>query len=493
MGARPLMRACRLRPRRSGRALRVLAGGSLAAVGVLVTTGAAGATPAATHKPFVNGNVTAVSQAMQIAPKTGGFAYTITVGTSIADYRDTLAQASSQSLNMGLIGTSLTTQQCNGDAPPLKPDQLPQPLVAESDHGSQKRTATAGPASSSGVLAASGRESVAATNQPSATASFDGGTFTVPGLLSVGGFASSGRALLVGHTREAVSSSEVHHLDLAGGKVVFDDMTWSATQRTGGATGSTGSFHVGGLTVAGKQQQPSAGNLAAAAAAANKALAFSGLHVTLPAVTKHGSAVTVSPLSIGVDDSRAGAKLVAPVLDAAQPVTDAVTQALLGIDCRTGNVLTVADIGLGTADGTGNTDLLFGGASVGTQLIAASNPFGSPSLGSNPGTPLASAPGSGKALGGSSLGGSAAGGVARAGGSPLPGSGRSATAGQQPVVAQPAGQVSTSCSTTSSAGWPSCSHGNALGVGLIALGVLAVMGGGDYLALRRRRLPEISL
>ncbi len=468
--------------------VRVTAGATLCAVGVMTTISSAGASPRDTKKPFVNGDVTAISQAMQVQPKTGGFAFTITVGTSIADYRDTLAQASSQSLNLGLLGTALTTQQCNGSNPALKPNQIPQPLVAESDRGNQHRTGTTGPAASSGVLAAAGKEAVTATTQPSANASFDGGTLGIPGVATMTGFSSDGSTQLAGQTREATGTAEIHQLSLAGGQVVLDNLLWTATQRTGAQTGADGSFNVGGLTVAGKQERPTAANLAKAFAAVNRALASTGLHVDPPSVKQHGSAVVVSPLTVGIDNSQVGHKLVSPLLTKAQPVTDALTNALLGISCQFGSPLTVADLVLGTADGTGSTDLMFGGASVGTQVIASRDPFGSPHLGS----PLGKVPAGSTGTNSSAAGGSGSSGLGGSSGTAPPASTGKA-AGKQPAVAAPVAAATTTCSSTSMAHWPSCSTGNALGVGLIALGVLALVGGGDFAVLRRRRLPNVSL
>lgn len=73
-----------------------------------------------------------------------------------------LAQASSQTLDLGLIGTDLTTQ-CDSTPPLLRPDQLPQPLIAESDHGKAHATKTTAGNGNSGVTAAAGRESVRGT------------------------------------------------------------------------------------------------------------------------------------------------------------------------------------------------------------------------------------------------------------------------------------------------------------------------------------------
>src|SRR4051794_23480600 len=169
--------------------------------------------------PFVPGTATATSQAMQIAPRTGGLGATVTVGTSIADYRGSLAQASSQTLDLGLIGTDLTIQ-CDSSPPLMKPDQLPQPLIAESDHGNAHASKNTVGSGRSGVVAAAGRETVTATKAPQSTASFDGSRVEIPGLGAVSGLHSHSHAHLVsGKARIATATSQISTISLLGGKV----------------------------------------------------------------------------------------------------------------------------------------------------------------------------------------------------------------------------------------------------------------------------------
>jgi len=55
-------------------------------------------------------------------------------------------------------------------------------------------------------------------------------------------------------------------------------------------------------------------------------------------------------------------------------------------------------------------------------------------------------------------------------------------------------RASQSCATTSPAHWPHCSDGNALVVGLIGLAAVVAIGGGDWLATRRRRqIPQLEI
>src|SRR5437763_1303357 len=201
-------------------------------VGVAVTSlsliGAATLLPnAGAQGAFVLGTATGTAQAFAVAPRTGGFAYTITGGQSIADFRGTLAQAESQSVDFGLIGTSLTTQQCDGSKPTISRDQLPQPLIVESDHGNVSKSQDQTGVSQSGVLAVGGHMTASATTVPAATATYDGGNLTIPGLVAATGMSSSaGAKLIPGTARTAVAEATVGRLSLLGGVVVLDHLRW---------------------------------------------------------------------------------------------------------------------------------------------------------------------------------------------------------------------------------------------------------------------------
>lgn len=440
--------------------------------------------PAGASGTFIIGTATATAQAFALTPRTGGFAYTITGGSSIADYRGTLAQAESQSLDFGLIGTSLTAQGCDGSDPTISPDQMPQPLIAESDRGNSSKSADQAGIAQSGVLAVGGHETVSATTVPAATATFDGGNLTIPSLLQATGMTTSaGAKLIPGQARTATADAAVGRLSLLGGVVVLDHLHWLADQRSGSGAHAKAAFTVGDVVVNGQTYPGSADQLAAVFTAVNAVLAPTGLHVSIPTPVKSANGISVPPLSIGIDDSTLGASVVNPVLTATQPVQEQIKNVLFGISCKFGSVFTVEDIFLSAVDGTGGFDVKLGGVTAGSDGTAYANPFGDVSLGSS------------AALGGASA---STGVPATVNG--LPGAAPPpATAGVgSPSAAAPqlAGnsQTSASCATTSPANWPHCSNGNALVVGLLGLAAVVAIGGGDWLATRRRRrLPQLDI
>jgi hypothetical protein len=434
--------------------------------------------PAQAHSSFVPGTATATSQAVQISPRTGGLAATVTVGASVADYRGSLAQASSQTVDLGLIGTDATIQ-CDSNPPLLKPDQLPQPLVAESDHGNAHATKTTAGSGNSGVVAVAGQESVRATTLPQSTASFDGSQFVVPGLLTAAGLQSHSQARLIsGTARIASSTAHVGSIRLAGGKVALTGLQWSAGRRTGSKPGRHASFTVGAIRVAGHRLPVSGPSVESSVATINKALKPTGLHVSMPARSFSHGKISISPLSVGIDNSKLGGETINPILQAVQPVTDKLSALITGFDCRLGNVLTLADLALSAVDGTGGLDIRFGGATADNNDKAYGNPFGAPPphhpLGqSSPGRHIPARPGTPGTTTTTTSGGR---------------SGSGGTAGSQGTTTEAAAASSSSqCSTISPADWPACTRGRGLAVGLAALGVLAAFAATDFFVLRRRR------
>jgi len=458
----------------------LLAATSAAVVSVAVVVPSAQASSA-----FIPGSAGGIAQSLQISPRTGGFAYTISVGNSIADYRGTLAQAESQILDLGLIGTALTAQGCTGNAPPIKSSQLPQPLIAESADGNHTESHDQVGTTQSGVLAAGGHEQVAVTTTPSSSASFDGGTLGFNGLLTTSGMSTASTSRLIpGEARLATADASIGQLSLLGGMVVLKNMHWSASLRTGTKPSMSGAFTIGDAVIAGQKQAVGPDSAGTVINAVNKLIATSGLHLTLPSIQKNAvGGLTISPLSLGIDNSQLGAQLIDPLNNATQPEQQALVQILLGINCQAATPLLLEDIAVGAADGTGSADLLFGGVSVSSSAVAYSNPFGSVQLGSSSAPPL----GRGVVPPAATTG--------TAGVSPsLPSGGTvGAIPGATPKLAGQA-QVTQSCATTSPAHWPSCSNGAALAAGMLGLVAVVGVGGADFFVTRRRRrLPELDL
>lgn len=446
---------------------------------------------------FVPGDALAQSQALSVAPTTGGLNYAITLATSISNYQDQESQSLSQTIDLGAIGTSLEAEGCDGSAPTLPQSDVPPPVQAESTNGNQSLSDTITPQTSPDGLGL-GNEAATATTQPESGSLTTSSNISAPGgLLAINGLTSSAHASIDnGATRTATATSDIGQISLDNGAVVLGDLQWTATQQSGATTTSTGTFSIGSVTVAGApidlSGPTSAANPQTELNVINTALSPVGLNVQWPAqTTLSDGTVQISPLIVGIDNNTLGQEVVGANENSAQPVREALVNAILSANCNFASEITVGDIGLGVLSGGGNLNFAFGGASAETDDDASSSPFGAGAASLPPtSTALGSSTGnSGSALGTSSLGVTGNSGAGSLGVAPT------AAATTPTAAASPSGaskqalgpmQKTSDCISLGPSGG-GCDSGNAaVPIGLIGLGLVASLFTWDFLRQRRR-------
>lgn len=451
---------------------------------------------------FVPGNAQAHAQAISLAPTTGGLNYAITLATSISDYQDVESQSLSQTIDLGAIGTALEAQGCDGGNPTLPASDVPPPVQVESTSGNQSQTSSITPESSPDGLGI-GNESASATTQPTSDATTTVHDIAVPGgLLTVDGLTSTTHTSVDGNaTRTATATADVSRISLAGGAVVLGGLHWAATQQTGGATASTGTFSVGSLSVEGApvdlSQVGSALTPQSVFSIINTALSPVGINIEWPSqTTLDDGTVQISPLVIGIDNNELGQQVIGANQNGVQPVREALVNALLSANCNLADAILVGDIGLGVLAGGGNLNVELGGASAMTNDHAASSPFGPGSNALPPSGGTLSAGSSGNSGSGGALtagsafaGNSGTGALTQAPGAAAggPGTGQSPGGGRSASALGPTEKASDCISLGPSGG--GCSLGNAaVPVGLGALALVVGLFTWDYLR-QRRRMP----
>jgi hypothetical protein len=450
---------------------------------------------------FVPGDALASAQAISLAPTTGGLNYAITLATSISNFQDVEAQSLSQTIDLGTIGTAIEAEGCDGSAPTVPASDVPPPVQAESTNGNQSLSDTITPQTSPDGLGI-GNEAATATTQPSSGSLTTVNNISVPGgLLAINGLTSSAKASIDnGATRTATATSDIGQISIDNGAVVLGGLQWTATQQSGGTTTSTGTFSIGSVSVAGAPVDlsglGSAANPQTELSVINTALSPVGLNIQWPAqTTLSDGTVQISPLIIGIDNNALGQEVVGANENSAQPVREALINAILSVNCNFATEVTVGDIGLGVLSGGGNLNLELGGASAETDANAASSPFGSGSTSLPPtsttGNSGATTGNSGSGLGTSTLPVTGNSGVGSLGlpstpAASTPSGGTSPSGGSQQAALGPMQKTSDCISLGPSGG--GCDSGNAaVPIGLIALGLVASLFTWDYLRQRRRQ------
>jgi hypothetical protein len=442
-----------------------------------------------------------VSQAIVLAPSTGGLGYDITLAQSLAGYNQDVAQGQAQTLNLGAIGLSLTSDQCNGNPPTVKSSDLPPAVTVESSNAASQQQTTLVPAPSDTGIGA-GVEQAQAAPTPSSSATTTLASLDLSSAVDVSGAVVRAQSAVVANAaRVAEATADIAKVSLLDGLVVLDGLHWQAVDRTGSGAANGATFTLGGVTVAGKSIPVGTASIDQVASVIDTALAPTGLQIALPTETFNAAdgTVTETPLSIGIDHSALGHEIVGPQLGTLQPLRDAIDNALLGVDCEFGVPLLLADIASGAVAGGGALEIELGGAQASTTDAAAIDPFdafGAIGLGG-----FGAGSGSGALAGGGSSGsgggfGGVGGGYGAAGGTTAAGVGGGSTSagstasgggvganGSPRVVA-----TTTSCRSLGTAGG-GCGggDGDALPVGLAGLAALGAVGTADVVRLRRFR------
>jgi hypothetical protein len=432
----------------------------VASVGLLMATfGVASGQGAA---PMGPGTAKATAIVAQVAPGVGSLQLGITSGVAVAEIKNTLGQAQAKTLDLGLIGSTLTGESC-GNAAAISPEDLPQPTRVDSRGGKVSLTEdqVALPGTPFGV----GHRVAEASPDPSAKAISDI-VETVTGLIDISaGHAEASARVLKGQGREAEAKVSVD-LNLAGA-VKLSALRWDAYHRTGKDPKATASFDIGTGSLLGLPIPTE--SLAALETLLNGTLAKTGLSISFPKVerfTKPADLIRMTPLTIQLKDSELGGDLLGPVLNFTREQREQLFDQIAKSICQASAATLVGGIGLDIAAGSGFLTIELGGAEATTGDLVLENPFG-PDEGGSVDLPPAESP----AL--------------------PPGSFVTVpdAVGTPPAVVQPAakiGPLEDHCESAHPLRHTACSKGAALAVGLV--GVLATAGVGalDWRHQRRR-------
>jgi hypothetical protein len=255
----------------------------------------------------------------------------------------------------------------------------------------------------------------------------------------------------------------------------MNGLTWRALHRTGADPKVEGTFDIGTVADNSSPLGPSA--VEPAEGPINDALAPLGLSVQLPTVvhiTEPADVIRVTPMRIQLKDSPAGATVLSPILDATREQREQLVDQISQQFCQAAGALLVGDVAVTILAGAGFLTIDIGGVEATSADVVFEDPFGSFTSNVTPGN--VSLPASGSALPRS------VGGVVPP--APSSATGGVSTGGAQPAVAT--GPIEKACESVNPVDWPPCSHGAALPLGLLGLGVTGGMAAVDVLFQRRR-------
>jgi hypothetical protein len=293
---------------------------------------------------------------------------------SLAAYTNRVARAESRAVDLGIIGTTLAAEPCDGGEPALPADRQPQPLRAE----------TGDPGAADGLSATEAglaTKSVRATDEPRGTAETAVPAGGVPGVVEIGGGRSVAEAGFAAGRRLARAVTEIGALRLGGGLVVLRNLRWEVRHESGAADVREATFSIGDATVGGVSL-PTSGptGVTAVLSAANAALAPLGIRIDAPEARVVSGVVFLDPLTVSVVPAGARDDVLGAVVAGVQPVREAafapLTEGCTDLSSNGKTAVTVFDIVLGSLTGAGSFTVALGGVQATTGEIAFSNVLG---------------------------------------------------------------------------------------------------------------------
>jgi hypothetical protein len=322
-----------------------------------------------------NGTAKATALVSKIGPGIGNLELAIRGGVAVTQVTNALAQATSQTADLGLLGGAMTGGSCRGGPAPITPSDLPQPTFVDNRKGDAQ--ASHDQSNTDGSPFGFGRMQVNATKSPvTATAVTTSSAFDLAPAVSMGGGRGETHTRVLpgkGRDAEAIVTSAMN----LGGVVTMDGMRWRAYHRTGTEPLAEASFDIGKATV-GALPFPTS-NMAAFESAANTALAQVGVQIAFPRVERFlepADLVRVTPMRITMKDSPVGKTLLGPINDATRAQRSEIIAQVVAAACEAASLQLVGDIALSVIAGTGFLTVEIGGVEALSSDFGLVNPFG---------------------------------------------------------------------------------------------------------------------
>lgn len=406
----------------------------------------------------------AYAQGIKVDPRNGRLSFGLTLGMALAGHQNNVAVGEARSVDLGVIGTTLAAEACDGGDPTLPREDQPQPLVVRSTDEKTERSETEHTV----------EKHAEATANPYAEAIAVTAATGDPAALQIGNTRSRTQSGIIDGKRTAIASTDVGDITLGGGAVVIKGLRWRAVYQTAPEELIEGSFTIDGIEAAGEAIPVK--DVADGLAQANAVLEPMGLFIDAPEIRKDAGLISIEPLRIGIEPSRERDGVLGPMFNAAQPVREALVDALVGIDCSNASYITIADVVLGSVTGAGSLAIELGGVTAKTSEIQGTALLGSLSSF----TPTSPA-GAGQLPSLSGSGGSLSGSGASTSGGSISDTDPGTTVDTEPASSD--GDEETAMPTIESV---SGSRGGPLvGVGLGGLLLLAALAEGDRRKMRR--------
>jgi hypothetical protein len=344
---------------------------ALLALAVSLLPDAAGAQ--AEPPAFVRGGASAQADTLGLNIVTSGATIGLTLGRSLAQYRDRSASSEGRALDLGALSVLFgELSRCDATKPLLPKESLPPVTAAdssESGSGASHRTQVFFPGLR-GVPSTmpAGFQDATASAQPASRATTET-VYQDISFFTLTNARTETTARLTGNLREARAVTAADEMQMMNGMFRFVNPRWEAVAHSGSTEDVAGQFTFDTAYVFGipRTHDQILADVAGFSQGLSAALGGLGVHIDLPQVEVEGRTVRVTPMAFRITDPPIGAAALTPFFNNIQPLYDIMSETLVKQDCKNQSTLQLLDVVLQVLKGSGSIVIPVGGVEATTD------------------------------------------------------------------------------------------------------------------------------
>jgi len=349
-------------------------GGALAALGLCALSSGFSAAPASAEPTaFVKGGGSASADTLGFSIVTSSAKVGLTLGRSIADYRENTGRAEARAVDLGLLPVLFgELSRCDETVALLPKAALPPVTAADSgepgsDASRRVQVFYPGLNGDASVIPA-GFQDATASRQPSSKAATETPTQDISffGLINPRTEVST---QLVGQLRQAHAMMTADQLTVFGGMIRFEKPRWEAISLSGSSENAVGRFTFDRAFIFEIPRTPEqiSSDMGGLDNVLNGLLGGLGVHFDQPKVVVEGRRVKVTPMVFRLTDPPLGTAALLPFFNNIAPYQQMLFDQLVEQDCNNRKAIQLVDVVLQVLKGSGSITIPVGGVEVNTD------------------------------------------------------------------------------------------------------------------------------
>ncbi len=322
---------------------------------------------------FVKGGAFATADTIGFAAVTSSAKVGLTLGRTIADYRENTGRSEARALDLGLLPTLFgELSRCDETSALLPASSLPPVTAADSgEAGSEnsRRTQAFYPGlSGAASTLPAGFQDAVATRQPSSSATTETPSQDIS-FFALSNPRTEVTTRLDGQLRQAHAVVSADQLTVFNGLLRFEKPRWEAVSMSGASENAVGRFSFERAFIFEIPRTPEqvSADMGGLDGLLNGVLGGLGVHFDQPRVIVEGRRVKVTPMVFRLTDPPIGAQALLPFFNNIAPLQQIFFDQLVKDDCNNQKTIQLVDVILQILKGSGSITIPVGGVEVNTD------------------------------------------------------------------------------------------------------------------------------